>query len=131
MTIKILRNSIITPDGTELVSRHTHDYKEYKDKNGEVYINDGGIDYIRRSVNKEPFIDNSIYSTDSFEKKRENLDWGTFGKEGTQEFHYKKYKDMSNAHIQAIIDDGYKGIYVNILKEELVYREVNNIFVED
>jgi hypothetical protein len=66
MEKRILRNSIITPDGTELVSRFTHDYVQHEDLNKELYIN-----------------------------------------------------------------DGYKGIYVDTLKEELEYRAKNNIFVED
>ena len=131
MEKRILRNSIITPDGTELVSRHTYDYKQHIDKNKELYTNDGGNDYIRRSINQEPYLDNTIYDTDSIEKKREHLEWGTYGKDGSEGFHYKKYKDMSNAHIEAIINDGYKGVYVEVLKEELEYRVKNDIFVED
>jgi len=50
----ILRNAIETPDGTFLHSKHTHDYKEYKDKNGEFYMVDGGNMYFRGSVNNIP-----------------------------------------------------------------------------
>ena len=32
----IFRNSIITPDGTELISKDRHDYVVYKDKNGQM-----------------------------------------------------------------------------------------------
>jgi len=127
----LLKNSIITPDGTELTSNHVYDYKSYKDANGEVYMNDGGREYIRRSVNKEPYIDNCIYSTDSFERIRSELSWGTYGKKGTEELHYIKFKDMSNAHIEAITTNFVEGLFINILKEELKYRELNNIFVED
>lgn len=44
----ILRNSMLTPDGTHLISRHRHDYVTHEDKNGEHYMADGRNDYLRR-----------------------------------------------------------------------------------
>jgi hypothetical protein len=50
--VKNLRkNSIKCPDGVILTSRHRHDFKSHKDKNGDTYINDGGIDYIKKKIN--------------------------------------------------------------------------------
>ena len=48
---KLIKNSIRTPDGTVLTSRNIHDYRYHKDKNQELYFTDGGLSYIRRSVN--------------------------------------------------------------------------------
>ena len=64
---KLIKNSIRTPDGTILTSRNVHDYKCYKDKNGDTYTNDGGVEYLRRSVNVIPWEELSLYSDDPFE----------------------------------------------------------------
>jgi predicted DNA-binding antitoxin AbrB/MazE fold protein len=128
MNKKVILNSIITPDGTELNSYDVHDYKLHKDENGEVYINDGGNEYLRRSVNKEPYLENSVFDTDPIEVKRERIEWGTF-REGKRVF--LKIKDLSDAHIKAIIRDGYKGSRIEVMKEELGYRAENNIIIED
>nr|DAI89645.1 MAG TPA: hypothetical protein [Caudoviricetes sp.] len=51
MERKLIYNAIRTPDGTLLVSRHTHDYVSHIDKNGEEYFLDGGMGHIRTSIN--------------------------------------------------------------------------------
>jgi hypothetical protein len=129
---KIIRNIIKTPDGTILESKHVHDYVSHVDANGELYINDGGKEYIRRSSNIEPYEDLSIYDTDIIEKIRENFLWGTYGKKGNEPLHYKTLNDMSNSHIENILNDNInpKGT-LDILKRELVYRKENNILIED
>ena len=53
---KLIRNRWQTPDGTILESKHRHDFVSHKDANGEYYFIDGGTDYIRMTVNKEPMI---------------------------------------------------------------------------
>ena len=64
---KIICNQIRTPDGTILISHTVHDYKEYKDKNGLVYMVDGGNDYLRRTVHKEaPYEELTIYEDAPF-----------------------------------------------------------------
>ncbi len=54
MEKRLIYNSIITPDGTVLVSRHRHDYNSHLDKNGLTYSIDGGTDYTRTSVGFTP-----------------------------------------------------------------------------
>ena len=119
---ELVYNAIKTPDGTVLVSRHTHDFKVYEDKNGETYINDGGTDYLKRSVNKEPFEDLALYTSDSIKKIREIADWGTYGKDGVNAILYQKIKDLSNAHLEAILNDCGEDVYKGIIKRELDYR---------
>ena len=118
---KLIKNSIRTPDGTVLTSRHVHDYQLHKDKNKEVYSTDGGINYIKRSVNIKPYEDLNLYSDDPFEKLREGFEWGTYGKNGDETLHYKSISNMSTSHINAILSQ-YK--LVEHLKE-LFEKEIS------
>lgn len=122
-------NAVKTPDGTVLHSKHRHDYIEYKDANGELYVLDGGNDYRRCSINKEPFVDISVRMCHDIEDIREHFVWGTYGKGGDQPLTNVLLKDMSNAHIQAIAEDGYPTS--PLMKLELKFREINDIFIED
>jgi len=130
LPVSLLRNAIQTPDGTTLQSHHRHDYKSYVDKNGYTYMVDGGLDYVRRSINEEaPYKCMNIRLDEDIESIREGFTWGTYGKNGDEELQYKPLKTLSNAHIQAIINDEY---WCNpIMKLELQYRKANGIVVED
>ena len=120
---KLIKNSIGTPDGTVLESRHRHDYQSHLDKNGEIYANDGGTSYIRRSVNTKPYEDLSLYSTDSFEKLREGIEWGTFGKNGNEPLHYKSVSNMSTNHINAIFSQYRLADYLKeLFEKEISFR---------
>ena len=120
---KLIKNSIRTPDGTVLTSRHRHDFKSHKDKNNEIYVCDGGLSYLKRSVNKETYEDLSLYSTDSFEILRENITWGTFGKNGDEELHYKSISNMSSNHIKSILSQYKLADYLKeLFEKEMAYR---------
>ena len=121
---KLIKSSIRCPDGTILTSRHRHDYQAHLDKNGELYVNDGGIEYIRRSVNKESFIDLSLYTTDSFEKLREGLEWATYGKKGDEELYYKPISNMSTNHINAVLLNCRVSDYLKeLFEKEIAHRK--------
>ena len=126
MTNRLLRNAIQTPDGTILESRHRHDYKEYEDANGWVYVVDGGLDYIRRTVNKnEPATDLSLTEYMPHFMVRENVTWGTYGKAGDQPLSYIAIADMSDGHLQAVLDT-QKNMYPQVqdlMQAEIEYRE--------
>ena len=116
---------MITPDGTHLISRSRHDYVTHIDKNGHEYMVDGGLDYLRRSVNSDaPAKDTSLYTDDSHELLREELVWGTYGKEpDCHALEYIKIKDLNKLHIQAIIDGKHGSeIYRKVMSDELEYR---------
>ena len=86
---RLLRNAIKTPDGTLLESRFRHDYKEHKDMvSGEVYIVDGGLDYIRCSLNDVKPTKLHLYEDDPHEKIREEFSWGSYGINGDQPLHH-------------------------------------------
>ena len=120
---KLILNRIRTPDGTILTSRNVHDYKSHKDKNGDTYTNDGGVEYLRRSVNVIPWGDLSLYSDDPFEILRENITWGTFGKNGNEELHYKSISNMSSNHIKSILSQYKLAEYMKeLFEKEMAYR---------
>ncbi len=132
---RLVANLISTPDGTLLQSFGRHDYKEYTDKNGERYMVDGGLDYLRRSAgHSEPYTELSVYSDDPFNLQREYFGWGTYGKDGKQPLRYAKLKLMSNDHIEAILRTmvpGLHPLYQELFETELVYREVESIKIYD
>jgi len=76
-TKRILLNSIKTPDGTVLVSRHRHDFVTYKDKNGQSYAVDGGTDYLKRMFDKPDFKELSKYDDGKHTTRRKYLYWGS------------------------------------------------------
>lgn len=124
---QLLVNRIITPDGTGLISKHTHDYVTYIDKNGLEYMVDGGIDYLRRNIHKEqPFIEASLYSTDSIEELREYIYRGTRGEDGRQPLKYIKLKDIDDKWLKNIISYERKhrpnNVYLEVYKRERKYR---------
>ena len=120
---KLVLNRISTPDQTVLTSRNRHDFVSHKDKNGELYYTDGGLSYTKRSVNKEPYEDLSLYSTDSFEKLREGIEWGNYGRNGNEELHYKPISNMSSNHIKSILSNCKVADYMKeLFEKEMAYR---------
>lgn len=102
---QIISNKIRTPDGTILESFHRHDYKTYVDKNGLEYMVDGGCDYLRRNVHDSaPYEELSVYADCNFETFRQEMKWGTRGKDGKQPLTYISLKSLAVDHIQAILD---------------------------
>jgi hypothetical protein len=124
----IICNAIMTPDGTYLRSYHRHDYKEHLDKvSGEIYIVDGGNDYLRRSFNTTPATFMDVYLSHPFETIRRNFAWKSYGKNGEHIPHgvYIFLYAMDTDHIRAILatQEQINGTYVEMLfKKELVYR---------
>ena len=118
-------------DGTILNSRSRHDYVDHYDVNGEYYMVDGGLSYIRHTGNMEPMC---VYSTDSHDKIRDNFEWGSYGKTGTEELHYILLKDLEDDHINAILRTQTRLLdhVKKIFQDEIEYRkqqklkEINN-----
>ena len=124
---QIIFNAIRTPDGTILHSRHRHDYLEHFDTvSGEWYVNDGGNDYMRRSVNKVPAQELTLTMKDPHYQKRQVITWKTYGKDG--EFPDGKLVRLCNMetdHIRAILDTQHHihGTYMEqLFSDELDYR---------
>ena len=128
--VRLICNRIMTPDGTILESKHTHDYVSYVDMNGESYFVDGGLDYQRHSVNKVPCKDVSIYSDAPFSTIRMYLKRGTFDKDGNRI--WKPLCKLSDSHLNNILDYYSKpNWFTDYVKQEIEYRKENNIKIED
>lgn len=131
----IISNKIMTPDGTILESKYTHDYVDYNDKNGFGYSVDGGKDYLKRSFSPDApkAIDLSVHESDSFVVIREHAKWGTRGKNGDQPLAHVSLSKMSDEHIlnilltQTHVRKAFKGLLIN----ELWYRLENSITIKD
>lgn len=117
----IIRNSIQTPDGTEIVSTHRHDFSSHTDENGKSYSVDGGTAYLRRVGEIEDCIDTSVMLYHGHEVVREAFTWGTRGPQGDQPLTRIALCDMTEGHIQAIINDGYN--VWPLMEAELSWRE--------
>ena len=109
-------------DGTILNSRSRHDFVDHYDSNGEYYVVDGGLDYIRHSGNMECMC---IYSTDSHEKIRDNFEWTSYGKTGRDPAKTQLLKDLDPYHIVAIIEtQTHLPLHIKkIFQDELEYRK--------
>lgn len=131
---ELLVNALRTPDGTYLESSHQHDYKSYVDtKNGMTYFVDGGLAYSRGNYKEKGAEDFRIYDTDEHILTREYFSWKSYGKNGNKPPKCVLLKDISDAHISAILKtQTHIPTYMfNMFTDELDYREENNITVED
>lgn len=132
MSKVLVVNALITPDGTRLQSYSHYDFKEYVDANGKTYMVDGGLSYQRRSANGDE-IDDSLYlHEDEYAVIRDQVTWGTYGKNGDQPLRFVPVSEMSNDHIQAVLAT-QKHMHPHlseVLVMELEYRIENSIKIE-
>lgn len=130
----LLVNALRTPDGTFLESRHQHDYNSYVDTTNDMtYFVDGGLAYSRGNYKSKGAEDLRVYDTDEHTFIREYFTWGTYGKNMDKPLERKILKELSNAHVIAILKtQTHIPTHVfNMFTDELEYREENNITVED
>lgn len=112
-------------------SRHRHDYHVCGCKNQAMV--DGGHDYTRYGAeDMSKLLKHTYYLTDPHEELREEVTWGTYGKEGKDPLRHVKIKDMSDAHVQAVIV--YPNVtpwIVEMLQNEQAYRSTHHISITD
>ena len=102
MPPSLIYNAIKTPDGTILESAHRHDYKSYKDANGETYVIDGGLEYIRSSVHDDQ-ISLAVYDDAPHIVQRTIITWGSYGINGDQPLKLIKICDMDTSHLENVL----------------------------
>ena len=126
--IKLIDETILSSNGVHDMVCHEID--------GKKICLDGGSEYTRLvgdfSLITEEKV--SITTETPIEEIREVYNWGTYGKKGDEDFHRVKLKDMSNKHIEAIIETQRQipdYIIRYVFNAELIYREINNLYIED
>lgn len=131
----VVLSRIKTPDGTILTSEYRHDYKEYIDKNGELYMIDGGCDYCRKSDNKEPATYMPIYADDDFAVVRTVVKRGTFDKDGCRI--WKPICELTDEHLHNILKYnlvhgwGLDNTHSKVVCKEILYRREHGISLHD
>ena len=115
---RLVKNCLETPDGTILYSRHRHDYAHHIDENGKTYFTDGGLDYVRCSANGDE-IHHHVWDDEPFDKVREAVEWGTYGKDGKNPLSWKRLCDLSTEHIESIL--------ANVSSISSLHRELFNL----
>jgi len=125
--MKLVANRIRTPDGTVLQSFYQHDYKEYRDANGETYMVDGGLSYLRRNINVIPYQELSVRLGDPHELVREAFHRGGRGKDGKQPLTWVALRDMDTEWLRNALEYQKTYHYGNPLNQiyvdEIRYRE--------
>ena len=122
--MSILSNKMRTPDGTMLESEHRHDYVTHLDANGNKYMLDGGLDYVRCSANGDEEM-LTVYDDDPHEDIRGVVKWGTYGKNGDETLVHVRIADMSTQHLQACLDTvkTMRPALRYVMQKELEYRD--------
>lgn len=137
MKRSLILNRWKTPDGTVLISYHTHDFVSHKDANGEEYFIDGGNDYVRMSGNKEPMENMCVYSDDQFSVIRTVLCRGTFDENDKRI--WIPLCNMSNPHLENCVtyyarsfnEDGCTNRYMIYYLVELLFRWYSNKYIDE
>ncbi len=124
-TPHIIRNAILTPDGTVIESKYRHDYVTHVDANGFTYMVDGGKDYLRRTDHMDaPYVELSVHSDSPHVEVRDAYTWGSFGVNGDEPMKVSKLKDLDTDHISAILAmEHVKGWVRDMFSRELEFRE--------
>jgi len=86
---------------------------------------DGGNDYVRSSANgDEEYL--TVFANDPHCQIRQVVTWGTRGKDGKGPYKQKLIRELSNNHIEAILETQHrlKGTWMGkIMVDEQVYRD--------
>ena len=139
---QIIRNAVQCPDGVVLDSLHRHDYQSHVDTlTGEVYFTDGGLEYIRRSINNTPAKDLTVMLSDGHSVVRDVFTWGSRSEASLGSFidsngsiKRRKLSELSDLHIGNIIrtQKHIQNTYVmQLMIDELEHREINGITIKE
>lgn len=128
---QIVHNSVLCLGcGAVLVSYHRHDYKTCTCENKTMV--DGGTDYLRYGgTDMKKVVSTPVYLDEPFEKVRHYAVRGARGKNGDQPLKWIPIAKLTNNHLHAILEYGGADWHLNLIRQEIAYRELHNIMIED
>jgi len=129
MSDGIIRNSVITLDGTVLNSRNRHDFVSHEDKtSGRRVAVDGGLAYLKRVGHFEDYIENSIHYSHGHLVCREIPVWGTYGKNGDEPLRLVSASQMETSHILAVFNSQKINPTIKqVFEDELNFRKSKKV----
>lgn len=116
--------------GEILVSHHRHDYKTCGCDNKSMV--DGGTSYLRYGgIDMTKVVSTPVYLDEPFEKVRHHATRGTRGKDGTEPLQWKTIAELTNNHLEAILDYGGAEWHLQLIKQEIEFRKLHNILISE
>jgi hypothetical protein len=113
-----------------IVSYHRHDYKTCSCPNQAMV--DGGTAYLRYGAkNMKKIKIHAVYTDDDFEIVRKHATRGGRGKDGKQPLSWIAICDMTDDHLEAVLDYGGADWHLEIIKKEIQYRKDNGISIKE
>ena len=124
--MKLIRNAIITPDGTFLRSMFLHISAFHKDEiTGFTYMVDGGINYQHISSDGQ-HVDASLYDDEPHDIQRLVVSWWSYGKDGDEPYHEIKIANMGTDHIKTVLAEcDPSDVIYNCMAAELEWRKAD------
>lgn len=128
---QIVYNSVLClACGDVLVSYHRHDYKTCGCDNQTMV--DGGTAYLRYGgKDMTKLVSTPVFLDEPFEKVRHYATRGARGKDGKQPLTWIPISQLTNDHLQAILEYGGADWHLNLISQEIAYRKLHNIVIED
>lgn len=115
---QIVLNSLQCLDCNDVItSHHRHDFVKCSCGNS---FADGGVDYVR-SGGKVKYL--TVYADDDFELVRVSAERGSRGVNSDESLKYIKICDMTDGHLEAVLDYGGAEWHLDIIRKEIEYRK--------
>jgi hypothetical protein len=93
---------------------------------------DGGTAYLRygaKDMSKIKIF--AVYADDDFETVRKYATRGGRGKDGTQPLSWIAICDMTDDHLEAVLDYGGADWHLELIKKEIQYRKEHGISIKE
>lgn len=103
----------------QLISHHRHDFVTCSCGASSL---DGGTEYCRWSGDT---VIQTVYSDDDFELVRVSAERGSRGPNGDQPLSWIAICDMTDDHLEAVLDYGGPEWHLDIIRKEIEWRSIN------